>query len=920
MPVSMSGTGGMNMLHGIQLHLDASGVVKGTTIANYQLDKIATTAKRTARQVQGVSNAAKDFQHIALQASAALGAYGFAIHQFGTKITENFTKPIIEGAGKYEVAMSRMQFATNATAKEMQDLDKVMIRTGLETIETPVSAANAFTSLRTAGLKTKEALDLLPKTIQMVTGSAGMLGMDEAIRASVAAVKKFQHQGVPFAKTLDDIAQATRETALKWENMPAFINSLQDAPMKLRATSAEILTLGGIMKAGGMQAAQAGQSIQIFANKMITNDRKIQAVMMKKGLTKEQFLGIADSELRQRMIMLRKFGISMFDAADKMKPFQQILREVIIRMEELMAKSDQEGLLTLSGTFAQQAGSMVSMLTMLKEKGISAADMFSKLVTNVDNSAGALKRAEEAALRTAWGINKLKEGTEETIQIILGNTILPVYVKFLKMTKGILDNFLQFLSTHKIFARALTVTTVLVGFLATAIGLLAIAMAGAVFYTVVLKAALMSVNGMAGAAALGIGALKASLMFLLPVVGGVALAFGVLYGAFKLFEHISKATSGVPLAIKQFFQDIQLVIQGFMEWWDGEGPTSLFRKLEARGLDDFVGALLQGALRIRYIFRGIGQVFEVVGIGLRYFGKTLMVLFGFVLDRIMALFKLFGMYDMRKELVVWEKLGIAIGTFLVPALTVAAAYLVVVIVRQVALAAATALAAAKFILLVAAIAVYLGALKSAWDFGEKLGPAMGEWVDKLRIKMFKDMAFFRDLGKQVVWWFQEGMTSSWDDLAAWYTDAINALWTRFKNMFGAASDADVEAAMNKVYGHTAVARTSTDKAAELAYEVSRGTAGAQDSYNRVIQRESAYAQARYAGIPLEAPRRGTSDPDVTGKLSRGRDVAGAQIGSITVNITGDPESALRKDAKKFAQRVAESVKQRVDNDWEIEHR
>jgi TP901 family phage tail tape measure protein len=926
MALSLSGTGGNNALMGIQLHIGTQGVVTGATLANSSMQNIGKTARRTARNLDATTKAANDLGHAYLQASASMAAFGFAIRQVGTLIMNSFTKPIINAASQYEVAMSRVQFATNATEKEMASLDKTMIKVGLETIETPASAAEAFRALRTAGLETNEALALLPKTVQMVTGAAGMMGMDQAVRATVATVKKFQHTGASFTKLMDDIAQATRETALQWEDMPVFINALRDAPMRLQATTAEMLALGGVMKAGGMLAAQSGQAISIFANKLVTNSRKIQAVMAKGGISKEEFFAMDPKELRQRMIMLQKFGVDMFNAAGKLKPLKTILTEVITRSQELAKVSDEEALTTISGVFGEKAGAMIAMLQQLSEKGIDAGQAMNKLINSVDKSAGAMEKAEQAFLRTSEGVNKLIEGTQDTIKLILGGTILPIYSELLTLVKNVLNTFLTFAQQNPVFAKALSVTAIAVGLLATVFGTLILVLAGVMFYTQILGPALVGIGGPAAALALGIGALEAALAPLAVGLAVVVGAFVALYAAFRLFNHVmTTQTDGAAISIRNFFTDIKLIAQGVMEWWNGKGgPNSmkLFEQLDKRGLTGIVGALLQVKERVKSVFIGIWDGVKTVFTPVIAVVQGIWWAIGFLFDRLNSLFRLFSTSDIREQLPKWEAYGRIIGWVAGVILVGFIAKTVAATVAQAALGAIMLITNIKTIALVAAIvalgAAYVWAWNKADEFGENLGPAMFDAMDKALIYMAKLRLGVLDLGRKVSTWFAEGFSGGWDQFADWVSKQINFLYVKAKSVFGLASKEQVDKARAAAAGTAAFTpEFANDRIAELMVrEFQGGTAGASGMRKEAMQKEVDYAIARSRGIELEAPNRSSIDysPQSGGDRAYGYQGRNSKIENMTININGD---VTRENAAYFANRVSDAMYSKMEQEWEL---
>jgi hypothetical protein len=805
MALSLGGTGGMQMMSQINFRIGTRGVVTGANMMRMQMKNVQTTARRTAVRLAKTTDEIKNVHQAGLQASAALAGAGFGIMQLGKGIKNNFTDPALDGAAAFEVAMERIRFATGATAEEMKMLEGVMVKTGLATTQTPEEAANAFADLRASGLDLNESLEMLPMTIQMVTGSRGLLGMDQAIRLSVSAVKKFQHTGQPFQKTLNDIAQATRETALQWENMPAFFNALRDAPMKMKATSAEMLAMGGVMKSGGMQAAESAQAIAMFADRMILNQRKLRSYLEKKGITEQQFFKMDPKELPKRMIQFQKFGVSMFDAAGKTRPLTEVMVDVLNRMEQLQAKSDEASLTVMSGAFGTKGTSVVNMLSQYRQKGESAADAMDRLVKSVDNSEGVLKKAEDAFLRTTEGLKKLKEGTEDTILIVMGQTILPIYEKFISLTKDALDWFLKFSAENTAFAKALSITATAFGFLAIAVGMAGIAIAGMLLWVHMLAPALAAAGGAAGIFTMVMGTLSSAMLPVLITAGAVVAAFALLYFAFKNWDEIVKVASSnyVLKRVVNFFTSLKLVAQGVVEWWDGKGgPNSmeLFKKLDKRGLTNFVGMLIQLKERVVAIFKGILAVAIVLvkAIGL-VLGMILTPL-GWLIDLLGVVAELFWTDDLENTIDAYKAFGVVIGMLA----TLFAARYVMSLIKTVAvmyqMIAATTLMTLKAIALkvaiMAAIIVYLMLIAAAVQAGEVIGGWIFDGIEKIKEGVRTLEFYLNRLGEDMVQWLKQGFTNGWSGFIEWVSAQFELLSTTALALFGIKTEEDVQKAFD----------------------------------------------------------------------------------------------------------------------------
>lgn len=912
------GLGGSGLNTQINFRMSTRSVVKTATITNMQLKNMSTTARRTARNLSLVSNSLDTLHTKGVQASASLAGVGFTMFALGRKIATGFTKQAIDNAADFEVAMERIRFATGATGGELKRLERVMIDLGLKTVETPTSAANAFADLRAAGIKTNEALELLPMTIQMVTGSRGVLGMSEAIRVSVSAITKFKHTGQSFRKTMDDIAQATRETALNWEHMPAFFNALRAAPMKLKATSGEILALGGVMRLGGAQAAEAGQAIGIFTEKMISNSRRLRIFAAKKGMTEEEFLGMDVKDLPMRLAQFQEFGksIKMFDEAGKLKPVKTMLVDILKQMEHLQSIGDEKALTSLSGAFGDKAGTMVQMLTQLRKNNRSVSESLEELFGKFKKTTGVLKQAEDAFLKTAKGVEKLREGTEQTLLIVFGQTMLPLFDKLSRALLNVMNIFLAFLEKNRMFAKALSYTVTVFGFLAIAAGAAALGLAGVLFYTFMLGPALASVGGIAGAAAMGFAALKASMLPILIVSAGLLALFGLLYLAFAKFDEGSFKNSFFLSRLFGWIKDVKLVVQGLIEWWNGKGgPNSmeLFTQLNKRKLTGIVGYILQLKTRLVAIFKGIWKVLSAVGyaIGMMLYIGILMPL-GLVIDAFRAMARAVGTDDLTNTIDVYRMFGYVLGVVMVLAAGAFAAKLIKMITL-------TALAAKQMLILkaatlgYAAVAIaYFVVLGIAIMQAIQLGDKFGNWLAVDMKKKFREgLIYAKEFGKGFVEHIKKGIAGDWPAMVEWLINQFEYLKVSVLSWFDIATQQDVDAAFKKATGRdfTTTERDRIEYGDEFIDR--RSEQKAAISEQAALSRAGFYGGVQQSGVAGPEPwEKALAESKATSERMDDR-----QPPMLNVTINGNVNN--REDAEYMVKEFYSRSTQMMDKEWEI---
>ena len=918
MALGFMGTGGSQLVSQINFRIGTKGVVTGANIMKMQLNNIDKTARRTALRLGEVEEKAQSVSKTMTQASAALAGVGFGLLSIGKKISTSFVQPAIQGASDFEVAMGRIQFATGATGKELQKLEDFMIDLGLKTKETPVSAAHAFADLRSAGMDTAESMELLPMVIQMVTGSRGMLGMDEAIRTTIGAISKFRHLGQPFAKTLDDIAQATRVTALNWQHMPAFINALRDAPKKLKATTSEMLAIGGAMRMGSMQAAESAQAIALFAEKMISNQRKLGAYMEKKGITEEQFFQMDPKDLPKRMIQFQKFGVSMFDAAGKTRPLKDVLVETLEKMQSLGKESDRAQATVMSGAFGSKGTTVLSMLEQLTKQGESFREMVNRLSGDVDNSNGILKQAEEAYLRTTEGLKELKKGTEQTILIIMGKAMLPVFYDVIAVLKFFLDGFLSYLKKNPAVAKALSWTITLLGGLATVLGTVLIGLAAFLMYQGMVVPAVNAAGGSIAFLTKAFAALRTNILRVLIAAGAVVAIFLLLYLVIKNWSHIRKYFGPVIDAFVQRLKDLWLIAQGVVEWFNGgEGSIDLYRMLEKRQLLGIVGFIIQVKERLVAVFEGfftvIGGVFKLA---FRIFYGVIWVT-GKLLDALGLLPQAFGTSDITNALSVYRAVGaifgvlaLLVGGLLVNQFLTGASAVAKLTQMIWALGSAATVAQLK----IAAVGIiFLVLLAIALRVGPKVGNAFANMMETITywfnyfVVLFETHGFdaFKKIGEGMVQWIRQGFTNGWEGFKKWFFAQIDFLVVKGMSLFGLKSEEEVNDAWKKATEGVTVDMGVSEKAVEDR------VLGSEYVSRREAQRARiAELAANSRNFPITRQREGWETSGGPGGAQQSVMApvaeAGPKVGKIEVIIQGN---ATKEDAMAIAKQTGDRMQQ-----------
>lgn len=659
---------GEQMFLGIRLELDSSGMVTGASMANSSLDSIQKKAVSTSRTVSTAVHEMID----PMKMAAGFGIVGMGAIKAGNAIQDNFLKPVTEQAKSFEVEMNRLKFVTSSTAEEFQELQDVAIKTGLETQFSPQEAASGLRMLKAAGLETDIALESLKDTLDLVTGAAGELTLQEGASVTAASLLKLTHSGEDAHKILNSIAQATRETNLQFKDLPIIINSMRDAPAKLRLTSAETFALLGVMRSAGMHAAQAGMQISMFATQFIKNQERVDKYLRKNKISERRLLdpSYVDEDMPNIVRHFKNLGIQLFDAQGNMKSASIFLKELITNASKLKGENLKDFLVTTTGFFGARSSGMMQALVDFKKNGKQGSEAIMDLIGSLDGAKTASRESASAFEESTVGMEKFIEGTKETIQILQGTTLLPALKTWHTLMRGILNSVLDFVKANPNFAKGIGYVAFAISVLAKVLGVLALAIAGAALWTYFFTVALGGATTAAGLAVSVITALEVAMYSLAAVGGTVLAAVGPVVVAIGLLAALiwgmtrDKSASSLSATFSSIADSLKMVGSAIKSIISGKSISEeLYTALESRGvlgLVEFVARLHTRFMAFWDGFKdGVGFVISIAGTVLSYFGYILARVIDLAWD-LLAVFNV-STGDLKVSLKVWYALGVAIA-------------------------------------------------------------------------------------------------------------------------------------------------------------------------------------------------------------------------------------------------------------------
>ncbi len=941
---------GEQMFLGIKLHLDASGVVSGASLASSSLAQVKNASKNTAASMStGLEGAATQ----AFRVAAAMGAVGMAAKKVGNMIQGQFLDPAIEQAKSYEVEMSQLRFVTDATAQEMERLHGVAIKTGVETQFSPQDSAKGLRMLKAAGLETEVAIKSLGATLDVVIGSAGTISLQEGATATAAAFLKFRHTTEDARQIMDSYAEATRNTNLQLGDMRRVMNSMRDAPSKLKMGSNVAFGMVGILRSAGMMANQAGQQMTMFANRFIMTQGRVERYLRKKGITEEQLFDPTyfDKKMPDAVHHFKQLGVHMFKANGEIRKSEEFLMDLTQRATELDKESQKAFLTTSQSILGPRSSSVLTALMSYKKGGVQGAQALKLLFDTIKNGAGASREAGEAIEQTVAGMEKFIEGSKETISILGGSMFLPIMKKFYGIVREVVNAFLYYMKVNPEFTKALMITIGIIVVAIQVFAVLSLAIAGAYLWMKWLGPALFRAGGFLGIFAEGLVMVQAAIWPMFLALVAIVGVFLVIRGAMYAFKKgLESNIAGPAKAIIWLIDSMKMAFEAIGTFLDRGGISNkLKEQLESRELLGFVVTIVQLRTKFLALWDGIKEGLGAVLKPLWEAAKMVWRWLGAVVTVITKLVLGWEQTNIAGQLPLWKSLGKVIGwvgaifftkfvlrvihaaivvlprlivslvvtiakffllgvriiftstvalvgfirkvlwtaIFALPKLIVG---IVVAAARFVVLGVVAMVTAWKITLIVLAIVAYVAIIGVAIYAGGKLGESMAGWIHTALTSLLILWEEFKNWGGKISDVFVQAFKGNFEPLFTYLKDAIAFAEAALGRVFGDTTEKQFDAAAAKL-GLGVVTDKDKEKAGTDAAAYQRGASPTQFATPAEIQQRIRMKSDAYRNKSAEQRRR-EADPVIQG-IAQGtaKNVRVDKIELIAKNNT--PEEAAR---------------------------
>lgn len=491
-------------------------------------DRFGGVSERQATMLQGLD-----------QASGALFSTGAAATIAGGAIAAGLGSSV-KVAADFESQMAKVGAISGATGGQLSSLTETAKELGASTTKSASEVAVGMQNLAASGFEVNDIIGAMPGII--AASEAAQEDMAMTSETVAAALNAFGMEAKESSHIADVLSQSANQSAAGILDMQYSFKYAAPVAKMLGISLEELSAATGIMADSGIKGEQAGTSLRAA------------------------LLRLADPP-KSAAKTLSALGISITDSSGKMKPFHDIIGQVgnatkdMGNAQKAAALSNIFGTEAVSGMLAViEAGpDKLQKLTQgLKDSGGAAADTAKKMQDNLNGS-----------------LNQLS-GSFETLQISVGNALIPM-IRVIADGLGMLTDAFNALPGP--VQTVLTVIVALVGVF--------LLLAGPVLLILgFLPGIIEGFALLAGAMRMTSGALLGVIGTALTVIGviaAIAIGIALLWSHSETFRNIVYAAiNGVKAAFDSLMVKVNQVKAFLATAWSG--VQAIFGGNEGKGV------------------------------------------------------------------------------------------------------------------------------------------------------------------------------------------------------------------------------------------------------------------------------------------------------------------------------------------------
>jgi len=411
-----------------------------TNELNQAFDKQAKKLERIA-QLEDKAAKSKERMQKSMQVSANMSVAGFGLQQTGQGIQRALGGPM-RVAAEFEEKMAGVGAVANASEADLAKLTATSRKLGAETSYSASESADGMKYLAMAGFKTNQIIATMPGLLNLAKAGATDLAAASDISSDI--LSGFGLNPDQMGR-VSDVLTATFTTAntnlgMLGETMKYVAPIARQAGMSLEETSAMAGLLGNV----GIKSSQAGTTLRAMITRLAAPT------------------GAAAKTLES-------LGVETQDASGNMRNMIDVIGDMAAATDGM---GSAEKLQALKDVFGEEpAAGMAELLSQEGAQGIT------KYLDVVTNSQGRAAQIANKMGNNAKGKLKELSSAAESLQITLGNALLPTIKSVSIWLTNVARGVERWAAAHPGLVRMLTITVGAIGALATVGGPLLLAFA-----------------------------------------------------------------------------------------------------------------------------------------------------------------------------------------------------------------------------------------------------------------------------------------------------------------------------------------------------------------------------------------------------------------------------------------------------------
>jgi TP901 family phage tail tape measure protein len=336
---------------------------------------------------RGVVEARLDTSRIGQDTKELENRIGRSFQQVGQRMTETgrtltkrVTAPImamgaviLRTAGDYQQSMNQVRAVTGATGDDFQALGDLAQDLGRTTQYSAAEAADAMYYLASAGFDTTETMEALPGVLQL----AAAANMDLATASDIASniLSAFGLEASELGRINDGLVATFQSTNTNVTQLGEAMSYAAPVAAAMGVDFEDAAAAIGLMGNAGIQGSTAGTSLRMAMT----------ALAQETGPAAD---------------LMQKFGINALDAEGKLKPLDEIIRQLEdsgMSASDMMSLFGQRAGPAMLNLVEQGSGALADLSTKLRESGGIAQEVADIQMEGLNGAVARLKSSFEGA-------------------------------------------------------------------------------------------------------------------------------------------------------------------------------------------------------------------------------------------------------------------------------------------------------------------------------------------------------------------------------------------------------------------------------------------------------------------------------------------------------------------------------------------